>query len=55
MSQIMPDIVNNSEEVINLLKNISLTEEEEEIKKKLDICEKIANFEQEYINIFGCK
>lgn len=55
MSQIMPNIVNNSEEVINLLKNISLTEEEEEVKKKLDICEKIANFEQEYINIFGCK
>lgn len=55
MSQIMHNIVNNSEEVINLLKNISLTEEEEEVKKKLDICEKIANFEQEYINIFGCK
>ena len=55
MSQIMPNIVNNSEEMINLLKNISLTEEEEEVKKKLDICEKIANFEQEYINIFGCK
>ena len=53
MSQIMPNIVNNSEEVINLLKNIPLTEEE--VKKKLDICEKIAIFEQEYINIFGCK
>ena len=55
MSQIMPNIVNNSEEVINLLKNISFTEGEEEVKKKLDICEKIAIFEQEYINIFGCK
>ena len=53
MSQIMPNIVNNSEEMINLLKNSPLTDEEE--KKKLDICEKIANFEQEYINIFGCK
>ena len=53
MSQIMPDVVSNSEEVINLLKNIPLTEEE--VKKKLDICEKIAIFEQEYINIFGCK
>ena len=51
MSQIMPNIVNNSEEVINLLKNNPLID----IKKKLDICEKIANFEQEYINIFGCK
>ena len=51
MSRIMPDIVNNSGEVINLLKNSPLTDE----KKKLDICEKIANFEQEYINIFGCK
>ena len=53
MSQIMPNIVNNSEEMINLLKNNPLTDEEK--KKKLDICEKIANFEQEYINIFGCK
>ena len=53
MSQIMPNVVNNSEEVINLLKNTSFTEEE--VKKKLDICEKIAIFEQEYINIFGCK
>ena len=53
MSRIMPDIVNNSGEVINILKNNPLTDEEE--KKKLDICEKIANFEKEYINIFGCK
>lgn len=53
MSQIMPNVVNNSEEVINLLKNASFTKEE--VKKKLDICEKIAIFEQEYINIFGCK
>ena len=51
----MPNIVNNSEEVLNLLKNISLTEEEEKVKKKLDIWEKIAIVEQEYINIFGCK
>ncbi len=55
MSRIMPDIVNNSEEVINLLKNISLAEEEEKIKKKLDICEKIAIFEQEFTNIFKCE
>ena len=41
------------QEVINTLKNNPLTDEEK--KKKLDICEKIANFEQEYINIFGCK
>ena len=53
MSRIMPDIVNNSEEVINLLKNASFTEEE--VKKKLDICEKIAIFEQEFTNIFQCK
>ena len=53
MSRIMPDIVNNSGEVINILKGNPLTDEEK--KKKLDICEKIANFEQEYINIFGCK
>lgn len=53
MSRIMPDIVNNSGEVINILKSNPLTDEEK--KKKLDICEKIANFEQEYINIFGCK
>ena len=53
MSQIMPNVVNNSGEVINLLKNNPLTDIEK--KKKLDICEKIANFEQEYINIFGCK
>ena len=51
MSQIMPNIVNNSGEVINLLKNNPLID----TKKKLDICKKIANFEQEYINIFGCK
>ena len=55
MSQIMPNIVNNSEEVINLLKNISFTEGEEEVKKKLDICEKIAIFEQEFTNIFKCE
>lgn len=55
MSRIMPNIVNNSEEVINLLKNTSLTEEEEKVKKKLDICEKIAIFEQEFTNIFQCK
>lgn len=55
MSRIMPNIVNNSEEVINLLKNTSLTEEEEKVKKKLDICEKIAIFEQEYTNIFKCE
>ena len=55
MSRIMPNIVNNSEEVINLLKNISLTEEEEKVKKKLDICEKIAIFEQEFTNIFKCE
>ena len=53
MSRIMPNIVNNSEEMINLLKNNPLTDIDKE--KKLDICEKIANFEQEYINIFGCK
>lgn len=53
MSRIMPNVINNSEDVIRLLKNIPITEEEK--KKKLDICEKIANFEQEYINIFGCK
>ena len=55
MSRIMPNIVNNSEEVINLLKNTSLTEEEEKVKKKLDICEKIAIFEQEFTNIFKCE
>lgn len=53
MSRVMPDIVSNSEEVINLLKNAPLTEEE--VKKKLDICEKIAIFEQEFTNIFQCK
>lgn len=53
MSRIMPDIVNNSEEVISLLKNVPLTEEE--VKKKLDICEKITIFEQEFTNIFQCK
>ena len=47
------ELINNSEDVIRLLRNIPITEEERE--KKLDICEKIANFEQEYINIFGCK
>ena len=53
MSRIIPNVINNSEDVIKLLRNIPITEEER--KKKLDICEKIANFEQEYINIFGCK
>ena len=53
MSRIMPDIVNNSEEVISLLKNTPLTDEEG--KKKLDICKKIAIFEQEFTNIFQCK
>ncbi|MDD7753170.1 MAG: hypothetical protein PUJ51_01510 [Clostridiales bacterium] len=49
----MPDIVSNSGEVINLLKNAPLTDEER--KKKLDICKKIAIFEQEFTNIFQCK
>ena len=53
MSRIIPNVINNSEDVIRLLRNIPITKEER--KKKLDICEKIANFEQEYINIFGCK
>ena len=53
MSRVMPDIVSNSGEVINLLKNAPLTDEEG--KKKLDICKKIAIFEQEFTNIFQCK
>ena len=53
MSRVMPDIVSNSGEVINLLKNAPLTNEEG--KKKLDICKKIAIFEQEFTNIFQCK